>query len=307
MNPYYTDYASYLATLFPGIKVQKISVNAGLSCPNRDGTIGFGGCSYCDNTTFSPLYCMEGSGVAAQIEFGKRFFARKYPQMKYLAYFQSFTNTHGRTPAQLRALYEEALKADGLVGLVVGTRPDTVSEEVADILADLQRTTTVMVELGAESSRDDTLRRVNRGHTWADTSHTASLLAGRGIHVGLHLIAGMPGEDAGDFLQSVEDACRLPVDSLKFHQLQVIKGTPLHSQWLAGKADIAEWSAIEYMEICARALQIVPRAIAIERFLAQAPPEKVATPNWGLKNHEFVNMLHNHLKNKPTSYHTQKK
>lgn len=292
MNPYYTDSAEYLGRYFGACKVQKLSVNAGFSCPNRDGTIGHGGCSYCDNSTFTPAYCSAQHSVSRQLEEGKIFFGRKYTAMRYLAYFQSYTNTYGKNTATLRTLYEEALEVKDVIGLVVGTRPDTLQEQVIEALADINRQYPVFVEIGAETSSDDTLRLVNRGHTWADTCSAVRRAAKAGLHVGLHLIMGLPGETPERSLQSVADACELPIESLKLHQLQIIKGTPLHRQWLNGETEIHCYSLEEYLELCVHAIRIVPRNIAIERFVAQAPPDKVVSPQWGIKNYQFTQRLH---------------
>lgn len=297
----YKQYSDYLRELFGPGKVQKLSVNAGLGCPNRDGTIGRGGCSYCSNASFTPAYCLEATeatrpgGVAEQIARGREFFARKYPSMRYLAYFQSYTSTFLRDTATLRRMYEEALSQPGVVGLVIGTRPDCLPPAILEIIADLATRHVVMVELGAESSHDATLRRVNRGHTWEQVVRAVEDLTAVGAHVGLHLIAGLPGENEEDVLQTVRRACSLPIGSLKLHQLQIIKGTPLHRQWERGEADVIAWTAEEYMQFCVRVVGAVPPWIAIERFLASAPPEMVAAPRWGLKNHVFTSRLHNLL------------
>lgn len=291
MNPYYKDYSEYLAELFGPVKVQKISVNAALGCPNRDGTIGRGGCIYCDNSTFSPSYCLTGESVSEQIRKGKEFFSRKYPDMRYLAYFQSFTGTHSDSLALLESLYEEAVTAEGIVGLVIGTRPDTLPGPVVDLLARFNRRLPVIVEIGAESCHDATLTLVNRHHTWQDVADATARLHDAGIECGLHLIAGLPGEDAEATLRSVEAACRLHVSSLKLHQLQVIRGTALHKGMESGEISVSPYTLEEYLDLCVRIVRLVPRRIAIERFLAQSPPAMVVAPKWGLKNHEFTAKL----------------
>lgn len=295
MNPYYKDYAKYIAEFFPDFKVQKISVNSGASCPNRDGTIGTGGCAYCDNSSFTPGYCMQGGDIAAQICAGRKFFARKYPHMKFLAYFQSFTTTHGRDACRLSSMWEEALDQEDIVGLVVGTRPDCLPQEAVDSLRDVARRVPVFIELGAESAHDKTLRLVNRGHTWAQTVDAVRRCADAGLHVGLHMICGLPGESRRDILDSTIAACRLPVESLKFHHLQILKSTPLYDSWLRGDFPLLFDSAEEYARFCCELIEIIPQEIAIERFMASAPPAKVAAPAWGLKNYEFTNLLLNLL------------
>lgn len=284
-------YSDYLNRFFPGVKVQKISLDAGFSCPNRDGTVGTGGCSYCRNDSFSPSYCLEREPVGTQIEKGKAFFKRKYPEMKYLAYFQSYTNTHGKNVEAIRALYEEALDCDDVVGLVIGTRPDTLPDNVLDILEEMSSATTVFLEIGAETANDDTLRRINRHHTWHDVEDAVRRASSRNIPCGLHLIAGLPGEDDIRILETVEKACALPIDTLKLHQLQILKDTPLCRQWESGETDIKPFELDEYLSLCAKIVDIVPPRIVIERFLSQSPPDMVVAPKWGLKNYQFMNLL----------------
>ena len=161
----YNDFAGFLTRKFP-FKVQKLSVNAGFTCPNRDGSKGYGGCTYCNNQTFNPEYCRTEKTVSVQLEEGKQFFARKYPQMKYLAYFQAYTNTYGELE-QLKRMYEEALAVEDVVGLVIGTRPDCMPDTLLDYLEELNRQTFLLVEYGIESTDDATLARINRGHTFA--------------------------------------------------------------------------------------------------------------------------------------------
>lgn len=298
MNPYYKDYSEYMSEIFPGLKVQKISVNASLGCPNRDGTIGLGGCIYCSNSSFTPAYCMEGGSVTEQLRAGVRFFSRKYPKMRYLAYFQSFTNTfHSRSAslpegaASLADLYMEALRFPGVEGLVVGTRPDCVGDAELEVLKECAAVRPVFVELGAESSFDSTLRLVNRGHTWEDVVSASRRLADAGLHVGLHLICGLPGERPEDTLTTVSRALELPVDSLKIHHLQVLEGTALARMVSSGEVSVPELTLDGYLDLCCRIVRLVDCRVCIERFLASAPPSRVLSPRWGLKNHEFTDRL----------------
>lgn len=290
------SYSEYLAQIFPGMKVQKLSVNTGLGCPNRDGTIGVGGCIYCDNSSFTPAYCMTGESVRKQLEEGKRFFARKYPTMRYLAYFQSYTNTYRADISSLESLYREAISVQDVVGLVIGTRPDTLPEAVLDMLASLAEEVPVFLEIGAESSSDTTLRLINRGHTWQDVERAVTEASARGLRCGLHLIAGLPGEDDDHILHNVSMACRLPIDTVKLHQLQIIRNTPLHRLWSSGEIDVTPMTLERYLDLCRRIVSIVPPEIVIERFLAQAPPDMVVAPKWGLKNYQFMNLLNSSMK-----------
>lgn len=293
------SYSEYLAGIFPGIKVQKLSVNAGFTCPNRDGTIGRGGCVYCSNDSFTPGYCLEGdNAVAAQLMRGKEFFARKYPQMKYLAYFQSFTNTHGRNLESLRALYEQALAVDDVVGLVVGTRPDTLPDEVLQMMSEIGRRVPVFIEFGVESANDSVLSAINRGHTFAQTRDAVCRAAEAGLHVGVHMIAGLPGAEgmtaAEEALQSMAAVCALPIETVKWHQLQVIRGTALHRQYESGAFSLRITTVDEYLDICRQLIgyaEVHRPDLVIERFLASAPPAMVVAPKWGLKNYEFMHKL----------------
>ena len=195
----YNDLGNWIRKMFP-FRVQKISVDAGFTCPNRDGRLSVHGCTYCDNRTFSPSYCNRNKPIREQIEEGKAFFSRKYPDMKYLAYFQSFTNTYG-TVEELRQRYEEALAVEDVVGLVIGTRPDCVDEEKLDYLAGLNKKHFIIVEYGIESANDDTLRRINRGHTFETCKKAIKQTKERGIITGGHIIIGLPGEDQKESLR----------------------------------------------------------------------------------------------------------
>lgn len=289
----FRDYSEYLRERFDG-KVQKLTVDAGFSCPNRDGTIGRGGCSYCNNSSFSPALGSNGS-VAAQLEAGKRFFARKYPEMRYLAYFQSYTNTHAPID-RLLALYEEALSVDGIVGLIIGTRPDCVNENLLSALSEINRSRRVIMEYGAESTHDSTLRAVNRCHTWADTCRAVELTRQAGLDAGLHFILGLPGENTDMMLATVDEINRLRPDTVKFHQLQIIRGTRLARQWQQGEVSVKTFTVDEYLDLCVEIVKRLDPSIAIERFTSSSPAELLLAPRWGLKNYEFTNLLRNRLK-----------
>lgn len=291
----YKDYSQYLSKYFPGVKVQKISINTGMSCPNRDGTIGTGGCIYCNNRSFAPSYCFDTPGVKEQIEAGKKFFGRKYPNMRYLAYFQTYTGTHNIDLSILESQYREALEAEKIVGLCIGTRPDCLNDEILEMLAVLNYKHPVFVEIGAESMHDATLRLINRGHNSEAIRDAIRRLDSYGLHAGAHLIAGLPGESDEDVLTSVSEICTLPIESLKLHHLQILRHTPLHKMWENGDLKIREYDLQQYLSLCAKIVEIVPNHICIERFLASAPPDMVVSPRWGIKNYEFTNLLKNRL------------
>ena len=290
MNVGYRDFGAFLKEHFAG-KVQKISINAGFSCPNRDGTKGVGGCTYCNNQTFNPAYCSPAKSVAEQLDEGKRFFARKYPDMRYLAYFQAYTNTYGAFD-NIRKLYEAALGVSGVVGLIIGTRPDCMPDELLDYLSSLrQKGTFVLVEYGVETSRNDTLCLINRGHTWEDSVDAITRTASAGIMTGAHIIAGLPGEDAPDLVATARLLSQLPLATVKLHQLQLIKGTRLAMQVSKGDLAVKHWTVEQYIGVCLDFIRNISPTIAIERFTSQSPDELLISPRWGLKNYQFTALL----------------
>ena len=290
----YYDFAEFLSKHF-SYKVQKISINAGFTCPNRDGSKGKGGCTYCNNQTFNPDYCKPIMSVAEQLEQGKQFFARKYPQMKYLAYFQAYTNTYGELQ-KLKALYEEALAVDDVVGLVIGTRPDCMPDELLEYLEELSKKVFVLVEYGVETSKNATLEIINRGHTWEDAVDAVNRTKAHNILCGIHLIIGLPGETIDDILATADAVSTLPLDTVKLHQLQLIRGTRMAQQVEVGELAIMQWSAEEYIDVCLAFLRRLSPEIAVERFVSQSPAELLISPKWGLKNYEFTNLLMNRIR-----------
>lgn len=292
----YRDFADFLAGYFP-YKVQKLAINAGFTCPNRDGTKGTGGCTYCNNQTFNPSYCAPRLSVAEQIEEGKQFFARKYPEMRYLAYFQAYTNTHGDID-RLMKLYQEALEQPLVEGLIIGTRPDCVPDQLLDRLQELSHEKFVMIEYGAETSHDSTLQLINRCHTWQDTIDAVRRTALRDIPVGLHLIVGLPGEDDEMILTTIDRVSELPISTLKLHQLQIIRGTRLARDIEQQLYTIRQFTPDSYIDLCCCIIEHTSPSIAIERFVSQSPDELLISPRWGLKNYQFTNLLQNRIKEK---------
>lgn len=290
----YNDFAGFLAGEFP-FKVQKISVNAGFTCPNRDGTKGFGGCTYCNNQTFNPAYCRDDRSVTMQLEEGKRFFARKYPQMKYLAYFQAYTNTYGELEL-LKRMYEEALAVEGVVGLVIGTRPDCMPDSLLDYLEEVNRRTFLLVEYGIESADDRTLERINRGHSFACTEDAVRRTAARGIRTGGHVILGLPGESREDLIKQAERLSELPLTTLKMHQLQLIRGTRMAHEYALHPEEFHLFSADEYIDLVVDYVEHLRPDLILERFVSQSPRELLIAPDWGLKNHEFTDRVKKRMK-----------
>ena len=291
-TPYYYDYGTWIRHRFP-FRVQKISVDAGFTCPNRDGRLSTGGCIYCDNRTFNPAYCQRQDSITQQLEAGKQFFARKYPEMKYLAYFQAYTNTYASID-HLRQLYEEALSVEDVVGIVIGTRPDCISDELLDYLEDLNRRTFLIVEYGVESTNDETLRRINRGHTFEQSRVAIGKTHQRGILTGAHIILGLPGEDAQENLRQAPVISSLPIDILKIHQMQIIRGTRLAAEFEKNPFHI--YDIDEYIRLIANYIQRLRKDLVLERFVSQSPQDLLIAPHWGLKNHEFTDLLNNYLK-----------
>ena len=285
-NKPYNEFSDFLKDVFPG-KVQKISLNAGFTCPNRDGTKGFGGCTYCNNQTFSPEYCHTEKSITRQLEEGVAFFARKYPEMRYLAYFQAYTNTYDATE-RLIAKYEEALRFPGVCGLIVGTRPDCMPDDLLDYFSDLSKHSFVLVEYGVESTLDKTLRRINRGHTYAEAEEAIRRTASRGIYTGAHLILGLPGESREEILSHAGRISKLPLTTLKLHQLQLIRNTRMAKEFEESPADFHLYSVDEYIDLVIDFVERLNPDIVVERFISQSPKELLIAPDWGLKNYEFT-------------------
>lgn len=288
----YNDYGAWMRRQFP-FRVQKISIDAGFSCPNRDGHISHGGCTFCDNRTFNPSYCQPSKSITEQITEGKEFFRHKYPDMKYLAYFQAFSNTYA-TLDTLQRRYEEALSAEDIVGIVIGTRPDCVSDEILNYLESLNQQTFMIVEYGIESVSDDTLRRVNRGHNFECSRRAIIETHNRGILTGAHIILGLPGESAEDNVRQADIISALPIDILKLHQLQIIRGTQLAAEYERQPFNL--YTADEYIDLCRRYIERLRPDMVLERFVSQSPKELLVAPKWGLKNYEFANRFVNYMK-----------
>lgn len=282
----YNDFGDFLRRLFP-YKVQKISINAGFTCPNRDGSKGWGGCTYCNNQTFSPEYCHTEKSVTEQLEEGIRFFSRKYPEMKYLAYFQAYTNTYAELDS-LKAKYEEALSYPGVVGLIVGTRPDCMPDALLDYFTTLSKEKFVMIEYGLESTLDKTLVRINRGHTYEDSVMAIRRTAERGIYTGAHLILGLPGESREEILHHAEELSALPITTLKLHQLQLIRNTRMAKEHAEHPEEFHLYTADEYIDLVIDFIEKLNPSIVVERFVSQSPKELLIAPDWGLKNFEFT-------------------
>ncbi len=287
------EYSVFLKDIY-GCRVQKLNVNAGFTCPNRDGTLAHGGCIYCNNASFTPAFGNASVSITRQLEDGKKFYANKYSDMHYLAYFQSFTGTYAPIPA-LETLYAEALAVPDVVGLVVSTRPDCLNDDVLNLLSDINLTHPVIVEIGIESSHDRTLQLINRCHTWQCAHDAIEQVVERGITAGAHLILGLPFETHNDMLTTAKRIAELPLSTVKFHQLQVIKGTKLAQLWEKGQVDLTQWSASQYAAFCKEIIELLPPHMVIERMVSTAPSQLLLHPKWGLKPQQFKEIFQNIL------------
>lgn len=294
----YNDFSGYFKKKY-GVRVQKISIDAGFTCPNRDGVKSVGGCSYCNNLTFKPEYCHLEKSVSQQLAEGIQFFSRKYKTMKYLAYFQAYSNTYAPLE-NLKKLYSEALDFPHVLGLVIATRPDCVNVEVLNYLQELAQNHYVMVEFGIESHKNSSLDRMNRGHHFEESVWAIRQTSERGIHTCAHLILGLPGESEQDWLDQVKIISELPVENLKLHQLQIHKGTRMHREYLENPEQFRLFSVDEYLELIVKYLELLNPEIVVERFVSEAPDNLLVAPRWGMKNFEFTAKLDKLLEERNT-------
>lgn len=294
----YNDYPTFIRETFGG-RVQKLSINAGFTCPNRDGTKGLRGCSYCNNNTFRPGYCEPEKSVTQQIDEGINYFSKKYPEMRFLAYFQSFSNTYG-TVDLLERIYSEALAHDKIAGLVIGTRPDCVTDEILDLIAEKGKDQFVTVEYGIESTLDATLVRINRQHGYQDTIDALNKTSLRGMHTGGHLILGLPGESRSDLLAHATRISELPINMLKLHQLQIVKHTTFAKEFKQNPEDFNLFELDEYIELSVDFLELLSPKIVVERFVNQSPWDMLIAPTWGAKNYQVVTKIEERLKERGT-------
>lgn len=314
----YNSFVGYFKRKY-GERLQKIVLDAGFTCPNRDGKVGRGGCTYCDNAAFHPSYSTAGKGLHQQMDEGIEFHKVRYRTTEhYLAYFQSFSNTYAPLE-RLKSLYEEVLSHPQVVGIVIGTRPDCVDEQKLDYLADLSQgkildgwsremsdgqlrtAPIVIVEYGIESCYDDTLLRINRGHDFDTALRAVEMTAERGLDVGVHFILGLPGETKQMMLDSCEMINALPIRSVKFHQLQIVKGTGMEQEYAQRPQDFERFSLDEYLDFFVDMLERLRPDLFIERFVGEVPPRFVNETPWGLiRNVELLRLLEKRLEDRGT-------
>ncbi len=296
----FNAYPQYFKKTF-GQRVQKVSIDAGFSCPNRDGTVAYGGCTFCDNRSFNPSYCDPAKSVTQQINEGIEFHNKRYHNPgRYLAYFQAFTNTHAPL-SHLKTLYGEALATPGVIGLVIGTRPDCIDPEKLKYFSELAETHYVILEIGIESCYDATLKRINRGHNYQQAVDAIELTASYGIKVGTHMILGLPGETDAMLLDEAEILSKLPLNTIKFHQLQLIRGTAMVTDYERNPQDFRFYELDAYIQLIIQFIERLTPSFVIERFFSEAPPADNLTPiQWNLRNDRMLNLLEKQLAQRNT-------
>ncbi|MCF6168376.1 TIGR01212 family radical SAM protein [Lutibacter sp.] len=295
----YQDYSSFIKLTF-GERAQKIALDIGFSCPNRDGTKGYGGCTYCNNNTFNPGYCEPTKSISQQLQEGISFFSKKYKTQKYLAYFQAYTNTYADFES-LKQLYDEALNVKGVIGLVIGTRPDCISNEIIDYLSFLSKKYFISLEFGVESTNEKTLKNVNRCHTFEETKIAFELCKNKGFYLGAHLIIGLPGENKVALMNHAFEISKLPINTLKLHHLQIVKNSVMAIQYKRNSEKFKLFSSEEYIDFITNFIGFLRPDIVIERFISEAPKDLLIAPNWGgLKNFEIVAKIDKKLIEKKT-------
>lgn len=283
----FSSYANYFRKRY-GERVQKLTVDAGFSCPNRDGKIAFGGCTYCDNKAFNPSYCQGSTSIRWQLEEGIKFHSNRYRKAdRYLAYFQAFSNTYGSLEL-LKTKYEEALSVPQVIGLVIGTRPDCVDDQILNYLEELSGKYEVIIEYGVESCYDRTLKRINRGHDFVTAQRAIEQTAARGIQVGAHFMFGLPGESKEEMLAEAAIISDLPLDTVKFHQLQLVKNTVMVNDYNQNPKDFVRFELDEYIDFFIDFLEIFNPNIVIERFAGEVPPWYLEQMNWGMVRNEKI-------------------
>ncbi len=269
-----------------GERVHKVAIDAGFTCPNRDGSIGRGGCTFCNNVSFSPNG-RQPNQIAEQIEAGRKVIRKRTGAKKYIAYFQAYTNTYADV-LELTRLYDEALKEPDVIGLAIGTRPDCVPDEVLDLLVNYQQQGyEVWLELGLQSAHDDSLRHVNRGHGFAEYEEAVVKARSRGLKVCTHLILGLPGESTEHHISSLQRVLELGVDGLKFHPLHVVKGTQLANEWRRG--EYQPMTMCEYIADVVELINRTPEDVIFHRLTGTASPDVLLAPQWCSKKWQVIN------------------
>lgn len=291
----FNAYSNYFRKIY-GSRVQKVSIDAGFTCPNRDGSKGTGGCTYCNNQAFNPSYCTPVKSVSEQIGEGIQFHKWRYDKaVSYLAYFQAYSNTYADIDT-LKKLYEEALCYQGVIGIIIGTRPDCIDDDKLQYLRKLSEKYYVAVEYGIETCYNKTLQRINRQHSFEESVMVLEKTSALGINTGAHFIFGLPGESREDMLKEVNIISALPLKTVKFHQLQIIKGTPMEKEFADHPDDFELFTWENYLSFFVQFLERLNPEIVVERFTGEAPPRFLTGEGWGKKRtDQIVNLIEKRL------------
>lgn len=289
-NRRFNSYNEYFKKEF-GERVQKVSIDAGFTCPNRDGSLAYGGCTYCNNDAFNPSYCQPDKPIKQQLDEGIEFHLKRYRRAnKYLAYFQTYSNTYAPLN-KLKKIYGEALSHPNVIGLVIGTRPDCLDEEKLEYFSQLNKDHYIVIEYGIESCYNKTLERINRQHTFEQTVEAIEKTANKGIKTGSHIIFGLPGESRMEMMDQVQILSSLPISNIKFHQLQIIKNTQMAVEYKKDPSAFDLFSLENYIDFIVEFTSRLNPNFIIERFTGEVPPRFLSGPNWGLIRNDQVNLL----------------
>jgi radical SAM protein (TIGR01212 family) len=295
----YNAYNDWVKRVHGG-RLQKVSIDAGFTCPNRDGTLGIGGCAFCNNDGFTPGYLRSRRDIRDQIDAGVAFLRRRYPDAKaFIAYFQSYSNTYASIE-RLRERFETALGHPDISGLAIGTRPDCLPDEVLDYLVGLARRAPLELEIGIESCSDAVLKECLRGHDFACAQDAVRRAAARGLSVTGHLLLGLPLETRASLIEGARALARLPLDALKFHQLQILRGTRLAKQYRADPASVPLMRPEAYLDAVIDVLERLPPRLRIQRLGSEIPPRERVSPDWGIRLSRFPAMLDARLAERET-------
>ena len=295
----YHAYNDWVRQHFGG-RLQKISIDAGFTCPNRDGSLGVGGCSFCNNDGFTPSYLREQRDISQQIDTGIAFMRRRYPGTeRFLAYFQSYSNTYGQLDT-LIAQYDQALQHRDISGVVIGTRPDCLPDLVLDYLAELSKRTIVELEIGIESCSDEVLAACQRGHDFACARDATQRAAQRGLFITAHLLLGLPLETTASLVDGARKLAALPIDALKLHQLQIVRGTRLANQYRDDPHSVPLMTPQVYLDRVVDILERLPPSLKIQRLGSEVPPVLRVSPDWGIRLSRFPEMLDERLRQRHT-------
>ena len=300
LNPFpdkrYNAYSTYLKERY-GERIQKVTVDAGFTCPNRDGTVASGGCTYCNNESFNPGYNSATKSIRLQVEEGIEFLRRRYGTERYFVYFQPYSNTYASLD-RLKRYYEEALNIPGVIGLTIGTRPDCIDEAKLRYLESLAESHDITIEYGLESILDESLRRINRGHDFSSFQEAVQMTRGRGIKICAHIILGFPWENKEDWMREAGVLSEIAIDFLKIHQLHVVRNTVMAKHYAEGKLSLLTFK--EYLDVVVSFLERLNGRIIIQRLGGVAPPQMLVAPNWGKRYPELLQAIDNAMTERET-------